>query len=87
MRAFTRIEWHCFWPDKARAGGISQQARKRIEQGFWRGSTIGDLGKLTVIGRKTVSDYIFFAAYNLVSLGSQRSDDHSDGGKAIRARE
>lgn len=50
---------------------ISQQVRKRIEQGFGWVKTIGDLRKLPVIGLAKVTAWTTwnFAAYNLIRLG------------------
>lgn len=50
---------------------ISQQVRKRIEQGFGWAKTVGDLRKLPVIGLGKVRAWATwnFAAYNLIRLG------------------
>ncbi len=50
---------------------ISQQVRKRIEQGFGWIKTVGELRKLPCVGlAKVRSRVVFaFAAYNLVRLG------------------
>lgn len=50
---------------------ISQQVRKRIEQGFGWAKTVGDLRKLPVIGLGKVRAWTTwnFAAYNLIRLG------------------
>lgn len=50
---------------------ISQQVRKRIEQGFGWVKTVGDLRKLPVLGLAKVRAWTTwnFAAYNLIRLG------------------
>lgn len=50
---------------------ISQQVRKRIEQGFGWVKTVGDLRKLPVISLSKVQAWATwnFAAYNLIRLG------------------
>ncbi len=50
---------------------MSQQVRKRIEQGFGWVKTVGDLRKLPVIGLKKVRAWTIwnFAAYNLIRMG------------------
>lgn len=50
---------------------MSQQVRKRIEQGFGWTKTIGDLRKLPLVGLKKVRAWATwnFAAYNLIRLG------------------
>ena len=50
---------------------MSQQARKRIEQGFDWVKVIGDLRKLPLIGLSKVRAWATwnFAAYNLIRLG------------------
>ena len=51
--------------------GMSQQVRKRIEQGFGWVKTIGSLRKLPVVGLEKVRGWVAwnFAAYNLIRLG------------------
>ena len=52
--------------------GVSQRRRKRIEQTFGWGKTVGLLRKLRHRGRETV-DWVFtfaMAAYNLVRMGT-----------------
>jgi transposase len=53
------------------AYAMSQQIRKRIEQGFGWGKTIGGLRKLPLTGLKAVRGWVTwnFAAYNLIRLG------------------
>lgn len=50
---------------------MSQQVRKRIEQGFGWIKTIGGLRKLPLIGLDAVRGWTTwtFAAYNLIRLG------------------
>ena len=51
---------------------VSQRCRKRIEQTFGWGKTVGLLRKLRHRGRETV-DWVFtfaMAAYNLVRMGT-----------------
>lgn len=50
---------------------VSQQIRKRIEQGFGWAKTIGGLRKLTRVGLPTVRAWVTwtFAAYNLIRIG------------------
>ena len=50
---------------------MSQQVRKRIEQGFGWAKTIGGLRKLPVVGLDKVRGWVAwnFAAYNLIRLG------------------
>ncbi|WP_046657413.1 IS5 family transposase [Lysobacter capsici] len=55
----------------SRGYAMSQQARKRIEQGFGWVKTVGDLRKLPVVGLARVRAWATwnFAAYNLIRLG------------------
>lgn len=50
---------------------MSLQVRKRIEQGFGRVKTVGDLRKLPLRGLEKVSAWAHwnFAAYNLIRIG------------------
>ena len=56
---------------RSKAYAMSQQARKRIEQGFGWVKAIGDLRKLPLIGLAKVRAWATwnFAAYNLIRLG------------------
>ncbi|HKT28280.1 IS5 family transposase [Dyella sp.] len=56
---------------RSKGYAISQQIRKRIEQGFGWVKTIGSLRKLPLVGLARVKGYVAwnFAAYNLVRLG------------------
>jgi transposase len=58
---------------RARGKGyaMSQQVRKRIEQGFGWVKVIGGLGKLPMVGLNKVRGWVTwnFAAYNLIRLG------------------
>lgn len=50
---------------------ISQRVRKRIEQGFGWVKTIGELGKLPIVGLREVRARVTFnfAVYNLIRMG------------------
>ncbi len=77
------IKAHIALPTKGRRSAIdgrtaygtgyamSQQRRKRIEQGFGWIKTIGRLRKLRMVGLATVRSWVTwtFAAYNLIRLG------------------
>ena len=63
----SAIEWRA----RGRGYAISQNARKRIEQGFGWVKTIGGLCKLPLKGLQRVRGHVTFsfAAYNLIRLG------------------
>jgi transposase len=63
----SAINWHA----RGKGYAISQNARKRIEQGFGWVKTIGGLCKLPLKGLKRVRGHVTFsfAAYNLIRVG------------------
>lgn len=56
---------------RTRGYAMSQQVRKRIEQGFGWVKTVGSLRKLPLVGLTQVRSWVSwnFAAYNLIRLG------------------